>query len=156
VTRPAARRPRPVPVEPEQTAVPPRPVTGADIAGSVLFGLVGVLAAIVAVMLIPLYAGSVIVPITVLLGIATNIVLPLLVRRLIDSLIVISLPIVLWAATILVLSSPRPEGDVLLPGAGGPMYVGWGLLIGGVLAGTFTVVASAGRRWAPPPGPTRD
>jgi hypothetical protein len=45
----------------------------------------------------------------------------------------------------------RPEGDVILPGAPGTVEaVVYGVLLGGALAGTVSVVTSA-----PPPPPPR-
>jgi hypothetical protein len=47
---------------------------------------------------------------------------------------------------------PRPEGDVIVPGAGSVELVFWGTLIGGTVAGLVTIVATTPR----PPAPAVD
>ena len=123
-----------------------------DILGIVVVALSAVLAAIIAVFLTPLYWGSVLVPLAIVVAIAANIVLPLLARRLGMPPIGSALPYVLWLLTVIVLGSSRPEGDVLLPaGKGAQPLVTYGMLAGGALAGGLTVAIltmarPAGRR----------
>jgi Family of unknown function (DUF6113) len=108
--------------------------------GIVACALAAVLAAIITVLLTPLYWGSVLVPVAVVLAIAANIAFPILVRRLGMSPIGSALPYVLWLLTVILLSSSRPEGDVLLPaGPGAQPWVTYGMLGGGALAGGITV-----------------
>jgi hypothetical protein len=107
------------------------------------------LAALITVFLVPLYAGSVIVPVAVALALAGNIVLPRLAHGLIERTAATALPFLSWLlVTVIVGLTPRPEGDVVLPG-GGVQWVSYGVLLGGALAGTTTVVLSAPRRASP-------
>jgi len=123
-----------------------------DVLGIVAVALSAVLAAVIAVFLTPLYWGSVLVPLAIVVAIAANIVLPLLARRLGMPPIGSALPYVLWLLTVIVLGSSRPEGDVLLPaGKGAQPLVTYGMLAGGALAGGLTVAIltmarPAGRR----------
>lgn len=110
-----------------------------------------VLAALLALFLVPVYAGSVIVPVAVLVALATNIALPRLARTLVETTAATVLPFACWLLTVIVVGvMPRPEGDVVLPGGGGEEWVAYGVLLGGALAGTVTVALSGGRR---PPRP---
>lgn len=110
--------------------------------GLILVAASGVLAAVVEVVLVPLYVGSVLVPIAVVVALVTNVLLPVLAFRLIPRGLAAATPFVLWlivAFTFGVVA--RPEGDVLLPGGrGAPEWTSYGVLLGGALAGTLTVV----------------
>lgn len=124
--------------------------------GRLALGLVtlsAALAALLEALLVPTYAGSVIVPLAVVLGIASNVALPLLARWIGGSTGGAALPVVAWMVVLLALASiTRPEGDVLLPG-GTLQWVTYGLLLGGALAGAATVVLSmppAAGRVGPP------
>jgi hypothetical protein len=111
-----------------------------DIAGIVLVALSGILSAIIAVLLTPLYWGTFLSPLAIVVAIAANIVLPLLARGLGMPPLGAALPYVLWLLTVIVLGSSRPEGDVLLPaGNGAQPLVTYGMLAGGALAGGLTV-----------------
>ncbi|HEY7048689.1 MAG TPA: hypothetical protein VH373_15825 [Jatrophihabitantaceae bacterium] len=124
-----------------------------DIAGIVAVALSGVLAAVIAVFLTPLYWGTFLSPLAIVVAIAANIVLPLLARSLGMSPIGSALPYVLWLLTVIVLGTSRPEGDVLLPaGNGAQPLVTYGMLAGGALAGGLTVaIMTLGRATARPP-----
>jgi hypothetical protein len=123
-----------------------------DIAGQVACSLGAVLAALVTSMLTPLYWGSVLVPLSVLLAVMVNVVLPLLARRLARSPLAAVVPYLLWLLTVILLASSRPEGDVLLPAnRGAQSWVTYGMLAGGALAGGLTVaMQTMGRTPAPP------
>jgi hypothetical protein len=114
-----------------------------DWSGVVVFCLCAALGGVLELLLVPLYAGSVIVPISVLGAVFFNIALPKLARSLVDSTLASVLPFLSWLAVVIVLGMlPRPEGDVILPGGGGAAeWVAYGVLLGGALAGTVTVVA---------------
>jgi hypothetical protein len=107
-----------------------------------------VLAGILELFLVPFYAGSVLVPIAVVLAVASNIALPRLARTLVETTTATVLPFVFWLLTVIVVGVlPRPEGDVVLPGGGGGLqWVSYGVLLGGALAGTMTVALSGTRR----------
>ena len=106
-----AEAPEPPRADPESPAV--------AAVGMVLCGLAALLAGLVEVVLTPLYVGRWLFPVTLLLAIVTNVALPLLARQFIDATVAATIPVVLWLLTVLVLSLPRPEGDVLLPGGSG-------------------------------------
>lgn len=122
--------------------------TGWAWAGVALLCGCAVLSGILAVFLVPLYAGSVLVPVAVVLALASNVALPRLARTLVATATATVLPFAFWLMTVIVVGVlPRPEGDVVLPGGGGALqWASYGVLLGGALAGTFTVVLSGGRR----------
>ena len=104
----------------------------------------GVLSALVESLLIPLYYGRVLVPITVVLTLVLNFALPRLARAAVDRTGAAVAPFVGWLLVILVLNGfPRPEGDVIYPGGSGYLpWVSYGVLLGGTLAGAVSIVLS--------------
>lgn len=118
-----------------------------DWMGVALVCVSAMLAAMIALFLVPLYAGSVIMPIAVVIAIVSNVVLPRLSRALVPTTAAAVLPFVSWLVVVIAVGwFARPEGDVVLPGGGGAEWVGFAVTLGGALAGTVTVVAIA-----PPP-----
>lgn len=119
-----------------------------DWAGLVVVALTGALAALVEALLVPLYAGSTIVPVALALALAGNVLLPRLARTLVPTTPAAVAPVLAWLVVMIFFGVvARPEGDVVLPGS--PTAVEWvtyGVLLGGALAGTLTVVLST-----PPP-----
>jgi hypothetical protein len=107
-----------------------------------------VLSGLLALFLVPLYAGSVLVPVAVVVALASNVALPRLARTLVETTAATVLPFVFWLLTVIIVGVlPRPEGDVVLPGGGGGLqWVSYGVLLGGALAGTVTVATSGARR----------
>ena len=131
----------------------PRPAGAGVLAwfAVVLICLCAALAAVLEALLVPLYDGTKLVPIAVVAALASNVALPRLARTVVPAMLGVALPFVSWLVVIIgfgVLG--RPEGDVILPG-GDPQWVAYGVLLGGALAGTLTVVTSAPR----PPEMTR-
>lgn len=127
-------------------------------AGVAVLCVTAVLAAVLEALLVPLYIGPVIFPIAIVMALVTNIVLPLLGRRLVPRPLAVGLPFAAWLVVIFVFGVvARPEGDVILPGGGKEELVSYGVMLGGALAGTITVVLAApGRARRPPrtrPGP---
>jgi hypothetical protein len=124
------------------TAAGKQDVTSWDRLGVLLLAGCGALAGLLESLLVPLYWGSVIFPIAVVLAIAGNIVLPRMAGALVPSTGAALAPFLGWLIVVVgfgVVS--RPEGDVILPGAPGSLeFVTYGLLLGGALAGTVTVV----------------
>ena len=105
-----------------------------------------VLSGVLALFLVPLYAGSVLVPVAVVVAVASNVALPRLARTLTDSTAVTVLPFAFWLVTVIVIGVfPRPEGDVVLPAGNGLQWVSYGVLLGGAVAGAVTVVRSGAR-----------
>lgn len=120
----------------------PEEVTGWDWLGVAVIALCGALCAFLEVLLVPLYIGSVIFPVAVVLALVSNAVLPRLARALVPSTAAALAPFLAWLIVVLgfgVVS--RPEGDVILPGAPSSLeFVAYGVLLGGALSGTVTVV----------------
>jgi hypothetical protein len=121
---------------------PAPPVTALDRAGLVVVALCGALAALIETLLVPLYDGSVIVPVSVVLALASNAVLPRLARALVPTTFAALLPFATWLIVVIGFGViARPEGDVILPGAPtGAEYVTYAVLLGGALVGTVTIV----------------
>lgn len=113
-------------------------------AGVALLCGCAVLSGILALFLVPLYAGSVLVPVAVVVAVTSNVALPRLARTLVETTTAAVLPFACWLVTVVVVGVlPRPEGDVVLPGGGGALqWASYGVLLGGALAGTFTVSLS--------------
>jgi hypothetical protein len=122
-----------------------------DVAGVALIALCAALAAVIEALLVPFYIGSVIAPVAVLLSLASNAVLPRLADTLVPTMAARLAPFGTWLIVMIgfgVLA--RPEGDVILPGAPqGEQFVTYGVLLGGALVGTVTMV------WLAPPPATR-
>ena len=118
--------------------------------GVVLMCGCAVLAALITLFLVPLRVGTVIAPVAVLLALAVNVALPRLARALVESTAATLLPFACWLIVVVLVGvMTRPEGDVVLPGGGGGQeFVAYGVLLGGALAGTVTVVLSGNPRAA--------
>jgi hypothetical protein len=105
-----------------------------------LFTVLGAMTAALEILLVPLYIGSVIFPITLVIVLVCNSYLPRAVRMFTDSTGLALLPVAAWVVVLIYFGLvPNPMGDVLLPGYGQGQYVGEGLLVIGLLVG----VASA-------------
>jgi hypothetical protein len=112
-----------------------------EIAGVVLCCATAVLAGVIAVLLTPLYWGSALVPLAVVLAAISNVVLPMLALRLGRSGLAAALPFGVWLITVIVLSITRPEGDVLLPvGPAAQYLVTYGMVLAGGVAGALTLM----------------
>lgn len=126
-----------------------------DWLGVVLLGMCAALSALVEALLVPLYAGQVIVPIAVVLAVAGNVLLPRLARGLVPRTAAALVPLLTWLVVIVGFGViTRPEGDVILPGApAGAEWVTYGVLFGGAIAGAVTVmvIAPPPQRRAPAP-----
>jgi hypothetical protein len=120
-----------------------------DWVGTVVLAACGALAALLETLLVPLYDGSVIVPISIVLAVLTNIVLPRLVRALVPRTGVAAAPFLAWLVVVVGFGLlTRPEGDVVLPGSPASIeYVIYGVILGGAAAGVATLVLMT-----PPPG----
>lgn len=105
------------------------------------------LAALVEALLVPLYAGTVIVPVAAVLALAGNLAFPRLARALVPTTFASVIPLLAWLAVMFVLMSSRPEGDVVFPGKPGAVVaVFYATVFGGVLAGIVGVMTAM-----PPP-----
>jgi hypothetical protein len=118
--------------------------------GTALLCGVGVLSALLEVLLIPLRAGSILIPVTLLFAIGGNMALPRLARVLLDTTAAMVSAFLAWLLPMLILSlMPRPEGDVLVRGGGGEQWVYYGVLLGGAVAGVATIVLHGAPRRPP-------
>ena len=119
----------------------------------------GILSALLEMFLIPLYSGATLVPICVLFAVGGNVLLLYLGRELCPDNGWRLSPFAGWLITVVVFALfTRPEGDVIVPGGGGELeWVGYGVVLGGALAGTIAAVLlsppprSARRRPEPAP-----
>lgn len=121
-----------------------RRISALDVVGIAVLCGSAALAALVELLLVPLYDGATLVPVTVLLTVGTNAILPRMARTFVDSTPAALLPFASWLVVAVGFGlMPRPEGDVILPGGGGGVeWVSYGVLLGGALTGTVSVVLS--------------
>jgi hypothetical protein len=109
--------------------------------GLLLVCAVAALSALIELLLVPLYAGGAIVPVTIVFGLAGNVALPRLARVFVDRPVAMVAPFVCWLLPMVLLAlTPRAEGDVLVRGGGKEQWVFYALLLGGLVAGIATVV----------------
>lgn len=107
--------------------------------------LCALLAGLLELLFVPLYVGGSVLPLAVLGACVGNVVLPRMARSLVDSTAASLAPFLVWLAVVLVLGlAPREEGDVVLPGNGAGEWVAYGVLLGGAVAGTVTIVLGTG------------
>lgn len=113
-----------------------------DWAGVVLLTLCGALAGLLESLLVPLYWGGTIFPVAIVLALVSNSVFPRMARSLVPRRSAALAPFAGWLVVVFGIGVvSRPEGDVILPGAPGTLeFVTYGVLLGGALAGTMTVV----------------
>ncbi|MDT4919008.1 MAG: hypothetical protein QOH89_3708 [Pseudonocardiales bacterium] len=125
------------------TAAPERAqVTGWDWFGVALLTASGVLAGLLETLLVPLYVGSTVFPVAIVMSLVSNVLLPWLARLLVPTTVGVLLPFGGWLLAVLVFGAAgRPEGDVILPGSPNSLsYVTYGVIIGGFVAGVATVI----------------
>jgi hypothetical protein len=124
-------------------ATPPRDERASSAvgwAGVVVVCAVAVLAAALEALLVPSYVGSTPVPIAVVLALVSNAALPRLGYRLVPRALAAIAPFGCWLVVIFVFGVvARPEGDVIMPG-GSLQWVSYGVMLGGALVGTLSVV----------------
>jgi hypothetical protein len=114
------------------------------VAAGVLVSLFSVALAVVGAFLVPLRVGTVPLPVCVLLCVAGNVVLTKLAVRQTGSVVVGVLQPALWLLVIVVLSLPRAEGDLIVPGSA----TGLVFLFAGAVAGAYGVASEITRRAA--------
>ena len=112
------------------------------VAAGVLISVFTVGLAVVEAFLVPLRVGTVPLPICVLLAVAGNVVLTKLAVRQTGSIVCGVLQPVLWLVVIVVLSVPRAEGDLIVPGSA----TGLVFLFAGAVAGAYGVASEITRR----------
>jgi hypothetical protein len=136
-------------VVPEQR-VPPDPLVFRIVAG-LLVSVASVGLAVVEAFLVPLRIGSVPFPLCVLMAAAGNVLLTRLAGRQTGSILAAALQPVLWLVTVVVLSLPRAEGDVIVAGT----LTGLVFLFAGSVAGAYGIAAEITRRTRPEAGVRR-
>ncbi len=118
-----------------------------DWLGVAVLTATGALSALMETLLVPFYVGTVVVPIAVVMALVGNVALPLLVRSIVPRTFAAAAPFVAWLIVVVGFGVfARPEGDVILPGngPGGVVFVSYGVLLGGTLAGAVTLVVVSG------------
>jgi hypothetical protein len=117
-----------------------RPVRAAIV---VIWALAAVAAAawlaLVEVLWVPLRVAGVLLPLSVPAAVVGNLMLTGLFLRGSRSRLVATLPAVTWLVVVVAASSRRPEGDLLLIGAGGTGVVALAFILAGVVAAAFAV-----------------
>jgi threonine/homoserine efflux transporter RhtA len=108
----------------------------------VLIAVFAVALALVEAFLVPLRIGTVPLPVCVPLAMAGNIVLATLAARRTGSIAWAAAPPVLWLLVVIVLSLPRAEGDLIVPGT----LTGLVFLFAGAIAGAYGVASEITRR----------
>jgi hypothetical protein len=130
------------------SAAPPDPLA-LRVAAGVLVAVAGAALAVVEAFLVPLRIGSVPVPVCVLMAVVGNAGLARLAGRWTGSVVGAAVPPLLWLLVVIVLSVPRAEGDLIVPGT----LTGLVFLFAGAVAGAYGVGSSIARRprAVPPP-----
>ena len=88
---------------------------------------------------LPLRVGGVLVPLSVLVAVVGNLLLPAAALRFSGSRLVAVLPAVTWLVVAVAAMIRRPEGDLVMTGVGGAGVVNLAFLMLGVLAAAFSV-----------------
>lgn len=115
------------------------------VAAGVLITVASVALAVVEAFLVPLRAGSVPLPLSVPLAVAGNILLARLAARRTGGILAVALQPAAWLVTVVVLSLPRAEGDVIVEGT----LTGLVFLFAGAVGGAYAVASELGRRAGP-------
>ena len=131
---------------------PPAPLPRwVRVGGGLLVAAAAVEAAVLEVFYVPLRAGRVVLPVSVVAAVVLNVALPRLMYAATRSRGATVAPAALWLVVVVGLSLGRPEGDVVLPGTG----MGLALLLGGAAAAAYGIARALPPRRRPPPGRPR-
>ena len=118
------------------------------------WGLVAVVVpgwlALVEVFWLPLRVGGVLVPLSVLVAVVGNLLLPAAALRLSGSRLVALLPALVWLVVAVGAMVRRTEGDLVMTGGGATGVVNLAFLMIGVLAAAFSVGRVLGGPRRPP------
>jgi hypothetical protein len=109
------------------------------VAGGLLAVVVAGWMALVEVFWLPLRAGGVLVPVSVVAAVVANLLLPRLALRLSGSRLAAALTGVAWLVVVVAAMIRRPEGDLIITGGGSTGVVNLAFLLLGVLAAAFAV-----------------
>ena len=111
--------------------------------------------ALVEVFWLPLRVGGVLVPLSVVVAVVGNLLLPSAALRWSGSRLVAVLPAVAWLVVAVGAMVRRPEGDLVMTGGGATGVVNLAFLMLGVLAAAFSVGRVLGGPRRPPVRPER-
>ena len=109
-----------------------------------VYSLLGAVGGLFAAMFVPSYLNGVLFPVSLLITVVANVVLPRILLASGAGLAAV-MPVVAFVLVTFVLASGRPENDVLMPGDGDVSWVTYGVLFGGAAVG-FATIMFAGRR----------
>jgi len=111
--------------------------------------------ALVEVFWLPLRVAGVLVPLSVVVAVVGNLLLPSAALRWSGSRLVAVLPAVAWLVVAVGAMVRRPEGDLVMTGGGATGVVNLAFLMLGVLAAAFSVGRVLGGPRRPPVSPER-
>ncbi|SOE01354.1 hypothetical protein [Blastococcus haudaquaticus] len=106
--------------------------------------------ALVEVFWLPLRVGGVLVPLSIVVAVVGNLMLPAAVLRLSGSRLAAVLPAVVWLVVAVGAMVRRPEGDLVMTGGGATGVVNLAFLMLGVVAAAFSVGRVLGGPRRPP------
>lgn len=115
-----------------------------QLGGGVLVVAVAVWLAVVEVFWLPLRVAGVLFPLSVVVAVVANLLLPRLALRLSASRLAAALTGVAWLVVVVAGMIRRPEGDLLITGGGATGVVNLAFLLLGVLAAAFAVGRALG------------
>lgn len=115
-----------------------------QLGGGVLVLALAVWLAVVEVFWLPLRIGGVLVPLSVVVAVVGNLLMPRLALWLTGSRVVAALTGVAWLVVVVAGMIRRPEGDLLITGGGTTGVVNLAFLLCGVLAAAFAVGRALG------------
>ena len=115
-----------------------------QVGGGVVVLVAAAWMALVEVFWLPLRVGGLLVPVSVVVAVVANLLLPRLALRLSGSKVVAGLTGVAWLVVIVAGMIRRPEGDLLITGGGATGVVNLAFLLCGVLAAAFAVGRALG------------
>jgi hypothetical protein len=115
-----------------------------QLGGGVLVVAAAVWLAVVEVFWLPLRVGVVLVPLSVVVAVVANLLLPRLALRLSAARLAAALTGVAWLVVVVAGMIRRPEGDLLITGGGATGVVNLAFLLLGVLAAAFAVGRALG------------
>jgi hypothetical protein len=127
--------------------------SGERVAWGLTAVVVGTWLALVEVFWLPLRVGGVLLPLSVVVAVVGNVLLPGAALRFSGSRLVAVLPVVAWLVVALGAMVRRPEGDLVMTGGGATGAVNLAFLMLGVLAAAFSVGRVLGGPRRPPVGP---
>jgi hypothetical protein len=112
--------------------------------------------ALVEVFWLPLRVAGVLLPLSIVVAVAGNLLLPAAVHRVSGSRLAAVLPGATWLVVVVAAMIRRPEGDLVITAGGATGVVNLAFLLLGVLAAAFSVGRVLGTPRRPPVSPPAD